>query len=255
MIKGAELVVESLGVDIDGRCIVDDVNFSARPGEVVGVLGPNGSGKSTMLRSIFHSRQPTRGSVTLDGVDVWSRDAKWSAQHICVVLQETPAEFPLTCSEIVQMGRAPHKRSWQSLGAGDLELCHAAMEVMEVENLEGCSFSRISGGERQRVTIARALAQQAGMIVMDEPTNHLDIHHQLKLMRLLRRLNATAVIALHDINLAGCFCDTLVLMSRGGCVACGVPSTVLTPDVLDDVYHVRTNAIRQPNGTVHVTIR
>ena len=136
-----------------------------------------------------------------------------------------------------------------------MELCHESKEVMEVENLEGCSFSRISGGERQRVTIARALAQQAGMIVMDEPTNHLDIHHQLKLMRLLRRLNATAVIALHDINLAGCFCDTLVLMSRGRCVACGVPSTVLTPDVLDDVYHVRTNAIRQPNGTVHVTIR
>ena len=113
MIKGAKLVVDNLGVDIDGHCIVDGVNFCARPGDVVGILGPNGSDKSTILRSIFHSRKPARGSVTLDGVDVWSRDAKWSAQHICVVLQETPAEFPLTCGEIVRMGRAPHKRSWQ----------------------------------------------------------------------------------------------------------------------------------------------
>ena len=87
MIKGAKLVVDNLGVDIDGHCIVDGVNFCAQPGDVVGILGPSGSGKSTILRSIFHSRKPTRGSVTLDGVDVWSRDAKWSAQHICVVLQ------------------------------------------------------------------------------------------------------------------------------------------------------------------------
>jgi iron complex transport system ATP-binding protein len=128
------------------------------------------------------------------------------------------------------------------------------MKVMEVDNLAGSSFSRISGGERQRVTIARALAQQTGMIVMDEPTNHLDIHHQFKLMHLLRRLNATTVIALHDINLAGRFCDTLVLMSGGSCVACGAPSAVLSPNVLDEVYHVRTNIVRQPNGTVHVAI-
>lgn len=111
IVSGAELVVAGLGVDIEGRHIVQDVDFVAHPGQVVGILGPNGSGKSTMLRSIFHSRRPTKGTVTVDGVDVWARDTKWSSRHISVVLQETPAEFPLTCGEIVRMGRTPHKLS------------------------------------------------------------------------------------------------------------------------------------------------
>ena len=254
IVSGAELVVAGLGVDIEGRHIVQDVDFVAHPGQVVGILGPNGSGKATMLRSIFHSRRPTKGTVTVDGVDVWSRDTKWSSQHISVVLQETSAEFPLTCGEIVRMGRTPHKKSWRSLSEGDLALCGAAMELMEVGDLATSTFSRISGGERQRVTIARALAQQTGLLIMDEPTNHLDIHHQLKVVELSRRLRSTVVVALHDISLAARFCDTLVLMSKGKCVAAGAPSAVLSPGILDDVYKVYTHLGRHPSGAVQVTV-
>lgn len=252
--RAARLTVEDLVVHIGERRILDRVGLTAEPGQVVGLLGPNGSGKSTLLRSIFHSRRPTSGVVRLDGIDVWTQTVKWNARQIAVVLQEGPADFPLTCAQIVQMGRTVHKNLTSGTSALDDRLCAAAMRLLEVDDLAGAVFSRLSGGERQRVVIARALVQQPRLLLMDEPTNHLDMHHQLKVLEVARRLEATVVVALHDVNLAARFCDVLVLLDQGRVASSGSPEEVVTVDQIEHTYRVRAQVIAHPCGAPHVVL-
>ncbi|WP_305094573.1 ABC transporter ATP-binding protein [Prescottella sp. R16] len=249
--------VETTGVtvEIGGRTLVDGVSIVAEPGSVVGVLGPNGSGKSTFLRTIFRSLRPDAGHVRLDGTDVWAESVKWSARQTAVVLQETPSDFPLTCAEIVRMGRTAHKRLLDADTAADAALCAAAMELAEVTHLADRVFSHLSGGERQRVLIARALVQQPRVLIMDEPTNHLDLHHQLSLLDLTTRLDTTVIVALHDLGLAARFCDTVVLLDGGRVVAQGAPADVFTVERIRDVYRVDVQIIEHPTtGRPHVLL-
>lgn len=250
----SRLTVDDLVVQIGERRILDRVSLVAEPGQVVGLLGPNGSGKSTLLRSVFHARRPTSGVVRLDGVDVWTQTVKWNARQIAVVLQESPADFPLTCAQIVQMGRTVHRKLTQASTAYDDRLCAAAMRLLEVDHLEQAVFSRLSGGERQRVVIARALAQQPRLLLMDEPTNHLDMHHQLKVLQVARQLEATVVVALHDVNLAARFCAALVLLDQGRVVASGSPEEVVTVGQVEHTYRVRARVATHPCGAPQIVL-
>jgi len=254
-ITPARVLAQDIDVRIGQRAILEQVGIVAEPGTVVGLLGPNGSGKSTLLRTIFRSLPPTAGHVRLDLDDVWERSVKWNAQQTAVVLQEGPTEFPLTCGEVVRMGRTAHKRLLDADTPDDEALCDAAMELMEVTPLTDAIFSRISGGERQRVLIARAFVQQPRLLIMDEPTNHLDLHHQLSLLDLVARLGTTAIVALHDLNLAARYCDSVVLLAGGRVVAQGTPAEVLTVERIAEVYRVDVQIMDHPTtGRPHIVL-
>jgi iron complex transport system ATP-binding protein len=248
------LTVQSVSVVAGGRTLVDRVSLRVDPGEVVGLVGPNGAGKSTLLRTVYRALRPTSGRVLLEGEDVSRMSGKCLARRLAAVLQESAGEFELTVYEVVAMGRTPHKRAFEGDDAGDRGIVMSALAGLGAADLVHAPFSRLSGGEKQRVLIARALAQCAGTMVLDEPTNHLDLRHQLDTLRLVRELGVTALVALHDLNLAAVFCDRICVMADGRLVAAGTPAQVLTKELLAEVYRVDADVLMHPRtGIPHIT--
>ncbi|MFB7253642.1 ABC transporter ATP-binding protein [Streptomyces nojiriensis] len=249
------LDAEDVTVVVNGRTLVDRVSLRVAPGEVLALVGPNGAGKSTLLRTFYRVLRPTSGHVLLDGEDVWRMPGKRLAQRLAAVLQETAGDFELTVYEVVAMGRTPHKRAFEGDDAEDRDIIMGSLEELDVAALAQAPFDRLSGGEKQRVLIARALAQRTGTMVLDEPTNHLDLRHQLDALRLVRRVGVTAVIALHDLNLAASFCDRICVLDGGRVVATGTPEEVLTRDLLAGVYRVEAEVSRHPGtGIPQITV-
>jgi iron complex transport system ATP-binding protein len=236
--------VELTSVDVGyaGRRVLEQVTLAAGSGELVGLLGPNGSGKSTLLRTVFRALRPAAGTVAVGGADVWAGTARDSARRTAVVLQETPAEFELTARQVVALGRLPHRASRE---VHDAAVDHA-LRATRTEHLAGRLVGTLSGGERQRVQLARALAQQAPVLVLDEPTNHLDVSAQLDLLELVAGLGVTVLAALHDLTLAAAYCDRVVLLAAGRVVAAGPTADVLTPATVRDVYGVRAHRTTNP---------
>ncbi|MFD5567334.1 heme ABC transporter ATP-binding protein [Streptomyces cadmiisoli] len=249
------LVVEDVSVVVGGRALVDAVSLRVTPGEVVGLVGPNGAGKSTLLRTVYRALRPTSGRVLLDGEDIRRMSGKGLARRLAAVLQESAGDFELSVHEVVAMGRTPHKRAFEGDDAEDRGIIVRALGELDVAGLAHTPFSQLSGGEKQRVLIARALAQCAGTMVLDEPTNHLDLRHQLDTLRLVRRLGVTAVVALHDLNLAAAFCDRICVLDGGRVVATGPPEEVLTRELLSEVYRVDADVAPHPRtGIPNITL-
>ncbi|MFD8934493.1 ABC transporter ATP-binding protein [Streptomyces sp. NPDC059578] len=249
------LDIEDVTVAVGSRALVTGVSLQVAPGEVVGLAGPNGAGKSTLLRTVYRTLRPTSGRVLLDGEDVWRLPGKRLARQLAAVLQESAGDFELTVYDVVAMGRTPHKRAFAGDDADDRAVIASALARLDVDALAQAPFNRLSGGEKQRVLIARALAQHAGTMVLDEPTNHLDLRHQLDVLRLVRQLGVTTVVALHDLNLAAAFCDRLCVLAAGRVVALGPPAEVLTRELLSEVYRVEAEVDRHPvTGVPHITL-
>ena len=238
--------VQRLSWSVEKRKIVDDVMLNVQPGELVGLLGPNGSGKSSLLRTIYRVLRPDAGWVTLDGQDVWQLDARQVAQQTAVVTQERGSDFDFLVYEIVMMGRTPHKGMWDINSQFDHQLIEQALQRVDMAAFSHRNFRTLSGGEKQRVLVARALAQQAKFLVLDEPTNHLDIHYQLEILALIKRLKVTTLAALHDLNLAAQYCDRIFLLQNGRIVASGTPEEVLDPVRIRQVYQVEAAPFRHP---------
>jgi iron complex transport system ATP-binding protein len=230
--------VKGVSVEAADRRIVDSVMFGVEHGEFVGLVGPNGSGKSSLLRTIYRVLKPMGGAVLHLGDDVWRLSAREAARRMAVVAQERTGEFDFTVRELVAMGRMPHKAVLSNDGPEDRAIVARCLDTVGMAHCAGRSFSTLSGGEKQRVLVARALAQEAPFLVLDEPTNHLDIRHQLDLLTLVRRLGTTTLAALHDLNLAARYCHRLVMLAEGRVVAIGSPAEVLTAERIADVYGV-----------------
>ncbi|GHJ26921.1 ABC transporter ATP-binding protein [Streptomyces hygroscopicus subsp. sporocinereus] len=244
---GTAHAARSLAWTASGRAIVDGVTFAVPPGRFTALIGPNGSGKSTVLRLLAGLRRPSSGHALLDGSDVTALKRRDVARRLAFVAQETVSDLDTTVSEVVMLGRAPH-RGRSATTEEDIRAVGQAMAAMGVTALADRSWASLSGGERQRVNIARALAQQTPALLLDEPTNHLDISHRLDLMEMLSRTAATVVAALHELDLAARYCDHLVLLHAGRVVAAGPPITVLTPRLLEQVYQVRATVNQSPDG-------
>ncbi|MER5811801.1 ABC transporter ATP-binding protein [Streptomyces sp. NPDC002033] len=238
--KPVELAVEAVRYEVDGQTLLHGVDLTARPGETVGVVGPNGSGKTTLLRCVYGTLRPSGGRVLLDGADAASLGVKERARRVAAVPQEAGGTLGLTVREVVAMGRSPHKRFWEQDGPQDALCVGAALETVGAAAFADRRFDELSGGERQRALVARALAQEPGLLALDEPTNHLDIRFQLEVLGLVRGLPATALLVLHDLNLAASFCDRLYVLEAGRVAASGPPGEVLTEEMLAAVYGVRT---------------
>ncbi|NUJ89131.1 ABC transporter ATP-binding protein [Plantibacter sp. MCCC 1A11337] len=243
--EGRSLEVQGVSVDIAGRRIIEDVALRARS-NVVGLVGPNGSGKSTLLRTVYRMLRPSEGQVLADDRDVWTMPARKAAWVIAAVVQDSPADLELTVADCVATGRLPHGRLLATDSAEDRQVVERAMVTAGVAEFADRDVSTLSGGERQRVQLARALAQEPQILVLDEPTNHLDIRHQLQLLALVRDLQVTTLVTLHELNLAASYCDEIVVLEHGRVVASGTPDAVFTPHLLDRVFGVRAETLVNP---------
>ncbi|WP_063727417.1 ABC transporter ATP-binding protein [Streptomyces sp. RTd22] len=250
---GTGLRAERVARTAGGRLIVDGVSLAPAPGSCVGLLGPNGSGKSTLLRLLAGVLAPASGVVTLDGRPLAELHRRAVARRIAVVEQDAATQSELSVREVVGLGRIPHRRPWSGTSAADEEAVRHALERTGLADRAEQSWHTLSGGERQRAQIARALAQAPRELLLDEPTNHLDIQHQLDLLALVADLPVTTVIALHDLNLAAMYCDTLLVLREGRVAAAGAPGDVLTEELIADVYGVRTAVTPDgPDGRPHI---
>ncbi|MBD0694416.1 ABC transporter ATP-binding protein [Streptomyces sp. CBMA123] len=241
-----ELRVDGVSVELAGARLVHEVSLAAAAGQVIGLIGPNGSGKSTLLRCVYRVLRPAGGTVRLDGDDLHVLTARQAARRVAALTQEHPAEFDFTVAEVVAMGRLPHRRGLGGPSDADRESCAAALRGVGAGHLAERGFPSLSGGEKQRVLIARALVQEPRLLVLDEPTNHLDIAHQLEVLALARAAGPTVLTALHDLNLAAGHCDRLYVLTAGRIVAAGTPEEVLRPDLLAEVFGVRATPVRHP---------
>ena len=247
-----KITVENLRVSLEKNEILKGISLETKEQKVVGVIGPNGSGKSTMLKCIYRILQPIEGSILIDGELISRMKEKDSAKKMAVVAQHNQYNFEFSVMEVVLMGRAPHKKLLERDTSEDYRLANEALEQVGMLEYKERSFSSLSGGEQQRVILARALAQQTECLILDEPTNHLDITHQLQLMKLIRKLGLTVVAAIHDLNIAASYCDYLYVMKDGEIIAEGRPEDVLTKELLQDVYQVETERVVDSKGNFHL---
>lgn len=241
-----KLQVEEVTWSVEARKIVDTISLDVEPGEFVGLLGPNGSGKSSLLRAIYRVLKPDAGLIKLDEAEVWQLSARLAAQRMGVVMQEHAGEFDFSVQEIVIMGRNPHKKMFDRDTHEDYQLVAQALDRVGMSNFAERSFLTLSGGEKQRVLIARALVQQARFLVLDEPTTHLDIHYQLEILELVKNLGVSVIAALHELNLAALYCDRIYVLKMGRVITSGTPEDVLRPDLIRKVYNVWSEVQRHP---------
>jgi iron complex transport system ATP-binding protein len=220
--------------------VIQDVSFQVGKGEFIGVIGPNGSGKTTLLKVLYRLLSPQRGEVFFERVPLKKMSQRDIAKKIAVVAQETYPAFPFRVIEIVLMGRSPYLGHLMFEREKDLEIAKKAMEWTEILPISERPLDELSGGERKRVFIARALAQEPEVILLDEPTTNLDIHHQIEFLDLILALNRekglTILMASHDLNLASEFCDRLILLQKGGIFKMGPPQEVITRENIERVY-------------------
>lgn len=236
---GDEEILKGLGVEI-------------RDKEFVGIIGPNGSGKSTLLKCIYRVLCPDCGSVWLGEDELNRIPVRESAKRLAVVAQHNYYNFEFSVREVVLMGRAPHKRALERDTAEDFRIVDECLATVGMTRFADRSFSTLSGGEQQRVILARALAQQTPCLILDEPTNHLDITHQLQLMQIVRTLGVTVISAIHDLNIAAAFCDRIYVLKDGEIVGNGSPEEVLTPELIRRIYQVETEVVRDSKGKMHI---
>ena len=228
--------------------VIKEISFEAHGGEFIGVIGPNGSGKTTLLRTIAKVLRPRKGVIYLNGQDLEKMGIKDLAKIVAVVPQNLHVDFNFSVEDVVLMGRTPHLGRFEFESDRDFEIAFKAMKIVGCDHLIGRTVGEISGGELQKVIIARALAQEPKILLLDEPTAHLDINHQIEIMNVLKKLAESGVLVIaviHDVNLALQFCSKLILMKEGRIVAFGEPEDVVTfiKDIFDVDLVIRRNPI------------
>jgi iron complex transport system ATP-binding protein len=258
--------IDDVAVELGGNSILDGVTTRVEESRFVGLVGPNGAGKTTLLRAIHGALAPDRGEVRVGGDSVAALSSTEASRRVAVVPQDTTLSFDFPVEEVVAMGRHPYRSRFggaKSVGAGDdadhsdSERVERAMARTEVGEFAERSITAVSGGERQRVLLARALAQDTPALLLDEPTASLDINHQVRTLELVRELadeGKTVVAAIHDLNLAAHYCDELRLLAGGEIRASGDPEEVLAEDHLEAAFDTRAVVSSHPvTGSTYVT--
>ncbi len=234
--------------------ILEEITMELSASEMLGIVGPNGAGKSTLIRCINRILKPEQGSIHLDGQEIREMVTIEIAKHLGYVPQSFTGVFPATVFDTILVGRRPHI-GWRS-SESDEDKVWAILEMMAIEDLAMRDFNELSGGQQQKVLIARALAQEAGTLLLDEPTSNLDIKHQIEVMELLKDLVAnkglSAIMAVHDLNLASRYADRVIIMKDGRIFDAGSPSDVLTPENIRSVYDVDVEVVNSSSGNPHI---
>jgi iron complex transport system ATP-binding protein len=239
--------------------VLQDISLSVSPGEMVGLLGPNGSGKTTLIKLSSGILKPRQGDIRLDGASLSQLSRRSIARSVAVVPQQFHTPFAFTASEVVMLGRIPFIRAFAGETAVDKRAVEQAMELAGISQLAQRHFDELSGGERQKIILAMALAQEPKILLLDEPTVHLDISHQVEILELIKRLNQeqglTVVSAMHDLNLASLYFSRLILLKEGRVWAEGTPVQVLTEDRIREVFSASVSVETHPvTGTPHIVV-
>jgi len=251
------LTVDGLRVRLGGTTVLDGVDATAERGRFVGLVGPNGAGKTTLLRTIAGAITPDAGRVSVDGERIHDLPSKAASRLVASVPQDSTVAFEFDVRTVVEMGRNPHRSRFGGWTDADAAAVERALDRTDTRQFADRGITTLSGGERQRVLLARALAQDAPLLLLDEPTGSLDINHQVRTLDLVSDLVAegkTVIAAIHDLDLAARYCDELLLLSGGRVVAAGPPETVLTESAIRDAFDASAVVAENPvTGTVSVT--
>lgn len=238
-----DLLVKNLSFSVKGREIIKDISLSVAKGEFVGIIGPNGSGKSTLLKNIYRVLNPTAGKILLFDRDIAKLTLAQTAREMATVSQFHRINFDFSVRDMVMMGRIPYQNGMGKIATADKQIVDKAIQRVGLEKLINHKFLQLSGGEQQRVILARALAQEPKFLLLDEPTNHLDIHYQLQLMEIVSSLKIGVLAVLHDLNLAAQYCNRIYVLQNGKLIAEGKPRELFTTKLIRDVYRVNCNII------------
>ena len=246
------ITAENIKMKIGDNEILKGVSIDSKNREFVGIIGPNGSGKSTLLKSIYRILKPNDGCIKLGDMDISKMSIKESAKKMAVVSQHNYYNFDFTVKEVVSMGRSPHKKNLERDNIEDFEIVKESLQKVGMSEFSNRSFSILSGGEQQRVILARALAQKTPCLILDEPTNHLDIKYQLSLLNIVKSLDLTVISAIHDLNIAAMYCDRLFVMKDGQIVASGTPQDILTKELIKEIYEIDVEIIKDSKNQTHI---
>jgi len=246
-----ELEIESLYFEYDERMVLSDISFSISKGDFVSIIGPNGSGKSTLLKNLASILKPIKGNIKLEGKKIDEYRAKELARKMALVPQDTNVTYDFSVFDIVLMGRNPYLNRLEKEKQIDFQIVKDSLKLTNTLHLRDRNINEISGGERQRVIIARALAQEPEIILLDEPTSHLDINHQIEILSLLKKLNKekkmTILLVIHDINLAARFSNKMILLNEGRVLSIGEPEAVITNQNMERAYNVNMLISHNPH--------
>ena len=241
--QSVTLRINNIACRYDAADVLENINFSAKGGDFIGVIGPNASGKSTLLKSISKVLKPHTGVVLLNEKDVYTFKSAEIAKNLAVVPQESVISFAFTALEVVLMGRTPHLNRFEMESTQDLIIAQKSMELTNTWYLAERPIDTLSGGEKQRIIIARALTQEPRVLLLDEPTDHLDINHQIEILDLIKRLSKekemVVIGVFHDLNIVSQYCDRLILLHKGRIFAAGGAGDVLTGENIEKVYGVK----------------
>ncbi|WP_297968123.1 ABC transporter ATP-binding protein [uncultured Anaerovibrio sp.] len=244
--------IDNLFVKLGNKPIIKGLNLSINSGELVGIIGPNGSGKSTLLRTIYRVLKPETGVIYFDGINIQDKSYKETARQLSVVSQHNNFSFDFSVGSVVVMGRAPHKRLMEQNNSDDYRLVREALTRVGLSGFEKRRFNTLSGGEQQRVILARALVQNTETLILDEPTNHLDIKYQLQLMSMVKNIGCTTIAAIHDLNIAVMYCDKIVVIKAGQLMGVGTPDELITPELIWDIYGVNATIYRTKDNEMYI---
>lgn len=241
-----DLKIEDLKIELSKKEIVKGISLTAEKKSFVGLLGPNGSGKSTLLRAVYQAIKPSHGTVFMDGTPMDTLSPKKISKKMAVVAQFNQIDFDFKVIEIVLMGRTPHKNMLEMETKEDYRMAEDALKKVGMEEYADRSFASLSGGEKQRIILARALAQSPEILILDEPTNHLDIKYQLQILNVIKGLNICVLSALHDLSLASQYCDSIYILKDGRIEGHGKPEEIITPEMVFQVYGVKCDISKNP---------
>ncbi|MCT8978162.1 heme ABC transporter ATP-binding protein [Clostridium sp. CX1] len=253
--KAYSVQVQNLDYSYEDKKILQDININFKENKFYSIIGPNGSGKTTFIKNLSKILEPKKNSILIEDKDIISYKNKELAKKVSTVPQNTILDFDFSALDIVLMGRSPYISRLQSENDKDMELVKNAMEMTNTWQLREKNISSLSGGEQQRVLIARALAQDTKIILLDEPISHLDLYHQVELLDTIKFLNRdiTIITVLHDLNLAAQYSDEILLMSKGRIISQGSPEEVITKKNIKEVYNMDVHLLKNPsNGRPHI---
>ncbi|MBE6519449.1 MAG: heme ABC transporter ATP-binding protein [Thermoplasmata archaeon] len=241
-----KIKTKDLNISVPKRRIVEAASIHVDDGEFVGLLGPNGSGKSTLLKTVYRTMKRESGEIEFNDRPLDEISLKESALLMSVVTQHNYYNFDFKVEEVVMMGRTPHKKTMEMDNQEDKRIVQESLERVDMLDFKDRNFSSLSGGEQQRIILARALAQQTPCLVLDEPTNHLDIKYQLDVLDIVKSLGCTTLCALHDLNLAAQYCDRIYILYQGHIVEEGTPEEVITEEMIQRIYGTKASVEMHP---------